>query len=267
VLTSTRILQLVEPIVANSDDSISAENLQPSNTDASGRSSDLPDEGLLPLRFRERSLRAFFRSSIHAEKGLKTPHTIAHSEIFTTCSRILCGTPSQPSNRVSEGLRRYAANFWLAHFNEFGYDGLSEDQSVSTIEGLAAIMSNENNISLTFETIGVDYTALLKDLDGNMVEKRIIAWASLGVSFGEEKLSSTAFTWAEQVAQETEPQKMWLPLIKAHVKNWYAASDSDGAKISFRFARSAMLMVSKVLLVRISLTNTSSFGRTTIKRT
>lgn len=128
-------------------------------------------------------------------------------------------------------------------------------------------MSNENNISLTFETVGLDYTALLKGLDKDVVEKRIVACASLGVSLGEKKLSLTAFNWAEQLARETEPQKMWLPLIKAHIKNWYAAVNAESVKVSFRFARSAMLMVSELLLGQISLANTPSSGRTTFMKT
>ncbi|RDW63670.1 hypothetical protein BP6252_11215 [Coleophoma cylindrospora] len=248
----SRILQLVEPTKASDEETNPKVSQLLRETEAIDGPIKEQDDSSLPVQFQERSLRGFFRPSKKIEGGLRTSYTPAHMSIFVTCSQILCSGDTANS----ESLRGYAAACWHSHFYSISGSELSDTDNISIVEALAAIMTNENNVSKTFEEIGFDYTALLAVWDEGKFEKGVVDWAASAVKRFLPRLSSNASAWVQSVVED--PQNAWIPLAKAHIKNWYQATDITGSMRSFRYAQSAILKTNLKHLVDKGKKNKSS---------
>lgn len=195
------------------------------------------DDGDLPLKFQERSMRGFFRSAKQGETGLRTPQSEAHRQIFIVCSKILCGAAGD----VHEGLRKYAANHWALHLSWTEMEQDSEVDKIAGMEALGAIMSNETNAAMIIEALGVDYDEMYESFPEGLSLKHMALFATVTDSLGE-KVNAATSTWAKAVV--SDKLAAFVPLAKGHIANWFQAQDLKSALRSYRFVRSIIKLVS-----------------------
>ena len=198
------------------------------------------DDGQLPVKFQTRSMRGFFRSAQDKDEGLRIPSSEAHRQIFCACSQILRAGTSN-SDDINKGLCEYAAMYWATHETwVFGVKH-TEAESIAFVESLAAVLLNEQNCASRIEAIGNDYQAQMSNFEDDLFVKNVLSWASWASRLDQSKLSPMASAWAKDTADD-----MWramIPLAKGHIANWFKCRDIKSALRSFRFARSATLLV------------------------
>lgn len=195
------------------------------------------NDGDLPLRFQERSMRGFFRNAQRGEAGLRTSSFEAHRQIFVICSKIICGTVGN----VHDGLRKYAASAWAWHLSWTHMAQDSEEDRVAGLEALGAIMTNENNAAVIIESLGVDWDTITGDFKDGLFLKNKTLFAKMAVSLGE-KVNARTLSWAKAVVED--PLAALVPLAKGHIANWFTANGLEEALRSYRFARTIAKLVS-----------------------
>ena len=226
-----RVLRLgdLEERVTNTGDEDVKLNIQDQ------KSSEAPfDDGNLPLKFQQRSLRAFFRD---CSEGLRTLPKDANREIFILCSDILCG--QRPN--AHEGLRQYAARYAILHLSWTAIQEGTEHDKIRTLNALGTLMSNETKAATVIETLGVDYNEINESFDSGVLMRDMAYWAGLAVALGD-RLNDATCHWAKSV--NADVHSAFEPLAQGHIANWFQAEDAKTALRSFKFARSAINMVS-----------------------
>jgi hypothetical protein len=103
-------------------------------------------------------------------------------------------------------------------------------------------MSNETNAATAFETLGVDYKEVNEDFARGLLMKNMAYSARLAVALSG-KVNASTLQWAESV--NADVHVAFEPLARGHVANWFQADDAKAALRSFKFARSAIDMVSQ----------------------
>ena len=199
------------------------------------------DDGQLPVKFQTRSMRGFFRNSQGKDEGLRVPSSGAHRTIFNSCSRILC-TSANNGNDIPEGMREYAATNWAWHLTWVFGAKQTEAENLAFVESITAVLINQGSFASQIEAFGNDYqsqTAIATDVDSFL--KNVSSWALWASRLDQSKLSFNASAWAKSVAKDT--QSAMVPLAKGHIQNWFKCRDTKSALRSFRFARSAVLLV------------------------
>jgi hypothetical protein len=205
----------------------------------SGNKADAPlTDGDLPLKFQERSMAGFFGA---ASEGLRTNKQDANREIFITSSDILCGR--KPT--ADKGLRQYAATYWLMHLS-WSYPGQdSESNRIRSLNALGALMSNETDAARAVEDRGVDYDRICQGFEDGLLLTDMALWAKMAAPL-KGKLTATTDQWAEGVAKDAHTA--FDQLARGHVTNWFAAVLPKDAAHSFRFAFTAINLVSPLIL-------------------
>ncbi|KAH8885431.1 hypothetical protein GQ53DRAFT_695857 [Thozetella sp. PMI_491] len=194
------------------------------------------DDADLPLKFQERSMRGFFRSTKPGDTGLRTAFYEAHRRIFVTCSDIICGR----AQGVKESLKKYAAASWAYHlsFAALGKPGVSDEENILGLEAMGRIMSNEDTGAANIlESLGVDYKELARDFREDWFLGNFKYYAS-GADKYKDKLSQATVAWAAETS--VDQNKALVPLASAHVANMLQAKDMKLALRSYRFARTAL---------------------------
>lgn len=198
------------------------------------------NDNILPLRFQERSMRQFFRDAKLGEIGLRTPASLAHQKIFHTCALLIC----QSGSDVPVGLKKYAARYWAMHLNSIKMEELRESDVAAALDALGGIMSNEHNVAAgTIETLGVEYQHLVSSPSEpqNDLPRQMMLYARLAQN-PPRKVSTLATTWAKTAS--SDGLSAFMLLAEGHVRNWLSSEDLKSALQSYRFARSALKLVS-----------------------
>ncbi|EKG11466.1 hypothetical protein MPH_11481 [Macrophomina phaseolina MS6] len=199
------------------------------------------DDWNLPIKFQERSMRDFFRSAKVSEdpKSLRTPVFEAHRKIFITLSQILCGTVG---DAVGDGLRTYAASCWIFHLSWMWYYGKScrstDDEKVALLEAVCAVLNGEGDVAKNLELQGVEYD----DFGFQNTGPTMAFFATMAKELGEGRLKESVMHWAEEVAGNSK--RAFVNLGKAHIRNWFGATDLKLAQRSYKYARGALALVS-----------------------
>lgn len=199
------------------------------------KSDDLLDDEDLPLKFHERSMRGFFRSG---SDGLRTLAKDSHREIFILCSDILCGQHAD----ALESLRQYAARNWMWHLSWIPLQANTEDDKVRILNALGSLMSNDTNAATVIETLGVDYAEINDDFKPGQVMGHMTYDTNLAITL-KDKVNPTTSQWAKSVAANVA--NAFEPLARGHIANWFRADEAKPALRSFKFAQSALNMVSQ----------------------
>lgn len=200
------------------------------------------DDHDLPLKFQERSMRGYFRNASPDEKGLRTPARVAHGQMFTMCSKILCGELVVHRDSI----RKYAAENWMWHFSSWitfvksCQPGEDENETVAHLEALGSIMTNSGDCAKTVETLGVDYDDMLGEMDQEDVLADIALGATMTTNIGE-KFNEATLTWAKGVVAESG--SAFMGLARAHTVNWFRSDDLKSAIHSYNAVRSAISLV------------------------
>ena len=195
------------------------------------------NDGDLPLKFQERSIRGFFRGAEKGETGLRTPASEAHRHIFIFCSKVLCSH----SDEIHDSLRKYAAEHWAWHLSWTRMLEDSEPDRIAGLDALGAIMTNETGAAKVIETLGVDYDEINEEFKNELLLKNM-AWFAKMVDSLDGKVTPTTSAWAKAVVADR--LAAFVPLARGHISNWFQSRELKSALRSYRFARAALKMVS-----------------------
>jgi hypothetical protein len=220
--------------------------------DESASDADKDISGQVPLRFRNRSLKEFFRESCVEEDSLRVPPATAHCTIFLICVDCLCGNESPRPNTRSEMTARfqtYAVRYWADHFVNIDFDNVDNEQLRHVLSRLSKLLSNQNNVSVYFEKegtfkyqVGENYGYSLLNERTKFLEK-VIAIVKRVLGTDPDSLEDKTRIWAEKALESTI--NILLPLAKGHVLNWRRAQRSNAALNSCFLAHNALNLVSQ----------------------
>ena len=199
------------------------------------------DDGDLPLKFQERSMRGFFRGAQRGEAGLRTYLADAHRLIFTTCSDIICGK----LEGAHESLQKYAATSWAFHLSWAGiaHQAVPEEEKIAGLEALGQIMSREENgAAKVIESSGYDYKEAEKDFKADWFLANFQFFAK-EVDKMPERFTPETAAWAKETA--ADKAHALIPLARAHVARMFEAREISPALRSYRFALTALKRVRK----------------------
>lgn len=205
------------------------------------REQSASDDFNLPLKFQERSMRDYFRSAKVNEdtNSLRTRGFEAHRQIFLTLSQLLCG---KISTDISDRLCGFAKSSWFMHLGWVWWYNLqgnpTEEQKIELLDAMAAVFNGEGESAANIEQQDIYY----EYLGSTGLETKMKYFAKLVGEVQEGKLKESTRAWTKQITINWE--KGFINLAKAHIRRWFTATDVRSAKQSYRFARSALGMVS-----------------------
>ena len=198
------------------------------------------DDNQSPVKFQRKSMRGFFRNAQDQNDTLRASTSDAHRMIFNACAWILRRSATD-EDEIHEGLREYAATNWASHLTWVWGAKQTEAENLTFVESIASVLINEGDCASRIEAVGNDYQDQLANMTTDFFLKRVSGWAAWASHLDQSKLSLAASTWAKDVAKDME--SAMVPLAEGHVQNWLKCSDVKSASRSYRFARSAVLLV------------------------
>ncbi|KAK3380777.1 hypothetical protein B0T24DRAFT_200521 [Lasiosphaeria ovina] len=195
------------------------------------------NDGQLPLKFRQRSIRSFFRdaaseSESDTTKSLLATPSEAHRLIFLTAANMARPAPEEAVDKLDSGLATYATLYLMDHWIGIDPEDHSVEERTEVMEVLASVMSNEYGYAKMAEVAKVDYK---RDFNDDVL-KRMGLWATEGTQM---QLSSSAAEWWKRVAQK--PATGLLELAKGHFQLVYQAPNAPSAAESYKLARAALV--------------------------
>ncbi|KAK1676525.1 hypothetical protein BDP55DRAFT_550677 [Colletotrichum godetiae] len=193
------------------------------------------NDGELPVKFKERSMRSFFieepdTADIHAHRI--RPSEI-HRQMFLDCTKLACTTSHYPFP-IASALSRYAVVHMIPHWSRIDFESHTVAEQIETMEALASTLSNKKSFSRMMEWTGSSYSSTFTD----EVFERVSRWGQLR-SVHNEGMDKNAVEWWRTVSEN--PQAcLLLSLIKAHLRQTYISLNVDTALASYRRARDAI---------------------------
>ncbi|KAK1512403.1 uncharacterized protein CCOS01_14643 [Colletotrichum costaricense] len=192
------------------------------------------NDGELPVKFKERSMRSFFieepdKTDIHAHRI--RPSEI-HRQMFLDCTKLACTTGHYPFP-ISSALSRYAVVHIVSHWFRIDFESHTAEEQIEVMEALASTLANKKSFSRMMEWTGSSYSSTFTD----EVFEKISRWSQL-LSVYKEQLSKDAVEWWENVSEN--PQNCLMSLVKAHLRQIYISLSVDTALASYRRARDAI---------------------------
>ncbi|EEU37966.1 uncharacterized protein NECHADRAFT_84310 [Fusarium vanettenii 77-13-4] len=181
---------------------------------------DIYEDGPLPVKFQERSMRNYFTNSSHGSSLFRWGPSEAHRRIFLTSTKL-----AQPSRTdASEDLQKYCALYLFAHWYDIQIDQHTPEEQVEVLEAFAEALSNKTGLSEMLGRAGMVYE---KGSTTN-TDSRIRYWAKL-LEKPEIKaaLSEFAVEWWQRVGQD--PPTSRLGLAKGYLRELYQAQSSHDA--------------------------------------
>ncbi|KAM5378662.1 hypothetical protein ACJZ2D_004461 [Fusarium nematophilum] len=186
------------------------------------------NDGNLPVKFYERSMRSFFRESPKKEGSLRWTSSEAHRQIFLDCAKLACPL-DRDRTKVRGNLKRYMTFYLVKHWAQINVEEHSPEQQAEVMEAFASTMLNKRAYATMLEFHGADYKSQFTD----EVFDKIAKWAKV-----EAKLGDEAAQWWTEMAQN--PRNCLIHLVKAHLKRLYNAINTRNALIPFKVIRSAL---------------------------
>ncbi|RFU74716.1 hypothetical protein TARUN_7528 [Trichoderma arundinaceum] len=195
-------------------------------------SSENPDDnyndGALPVKFKERSMRAFFREAPTSKSDWHLAASEAHRQIFLACVNLVKPEPLGPGHQIKEGLRLYSAYRLLSHFVEIKLDEHTPQEKAEVMEGLAMALSH-TDFSETLSRTGMVYNRNIKSLVGD----KVALWAeSLKVPEVASLLTPSSAPWWADVAIDSRRCRQGM--IKGYVHRIYVAADVEEALSAYK---------------------------------
>ncbi|KAI3391897.1 hypothetical protein diail_6637 [Diaporthe ilicicola] len=173
------------------------------------------------LGFQERSLRAYFRRPSDDPEGLRSTPTQAHVTIFSMVSAILSKLDKTEPSAAQSSLTDYAAKWVFTHLLEIGVDQVDNRQAAVVLESLFNILSNNNDALKPLEELA-EGTKTIFSVQTNLevVLKALSSWSKRALSMPSNSLSYEAINFYRPLLQE--PYRVFIPVARAHIKNWFA---------------------------------------------
>ncbi|KAH6891532.1 hypothetical protein B0T10DRAFT_605777 [Thelonectria olida] len=184
------------------------------------------NDGSLPVKFLERSVRAFFREGVKTSTG-RWSSSEAHRQMFLDCAKL--ARPALAGEiEVDERLRGYAAMYVFHHWCMINHEQHSMEEKAEVMEAFATILSNKYNYATMAERHGVDYKLMFTDY----VFKQVATWAALLDTEVRQSLSLLVIEGCAGLAEN--PRKCALQIARGHLKNLYGAADLKTALAAFK---------------------------------
>ncbi|KAL6365743.1 hypothetical protein LRP88_00318 [Fusarium phalaenopsidis] len=180
------------------------------------------DDGTLPVKFHERSMRSFFREAPRKEETQRWKPSEAHRQLFLDCAKM-----ARKDSTVIPSLRQYATRYLVSHWRQIKLEEHSAEEQVEVMEAFGLALRNK----YSYATLLEQQEAAYKDIFPDDAFDKVSRWAKLKVTLSRE----VAEWWADLAEN---PRNCLVPLAKAHLKGLYNAINTKEEVA--RFNRSNM---------------------------
>lgn len=216
---------------------------------AKGEDKSNPDivynDGGLPVKFQERSMRSFFQEAPNSSQGLRLNHSNAHRQIFLVAAKLARPAGPTGDTSINAGLREYTTQYLIYHWYEINPAEHSMAENAEVMEAFGIALSNQNNYTTILEEIGPDYD---DDFTDETFE-RVAEWARLLHSEDttiRTQLSDSVLKWWDGL--DDKPQQCLMELAKGHARRLYSTMNIDEALTSYQAVRKVLQVVSRHLV-------------------
>jgi hypothetical protein len=208
------------------------------------------NDGALPVKFQERSMRSFFLDTPQDASGLRTRREECYRQIFLTCAS-LARTFSQ-TGTVDPRLQSYATNNLFYHWSLVDPKSHSTEENAEVMEALAIVMSKQLHFAIMAEWVVLRYDDQ-SSFVGQLFAK-IPAWTKIWKEDPElrnlfksphESSSAKSAAWWDEVA--SDESSILNDLTKSHFRRLYIAKETDSALSAYRAIRTTVKAVSKTM--------------------
>lgn len=214
---------------------------------ASNNPDDAYNDGTLPVKFKERSMRAFFRDASTLNSDWHFTASEANRQILLDCVNLVKPEPLGPGHSIKETLRLYSAYWLLSHFVEVKLDEHTPQEKAEVMEGLAMALSH-TDFAETLSRTGMVYNRKLK----SAVNDKVALWAeNLKIPEISTILTPSAASWWDDIA--IDPRRCRLGMAKGYVRLIYAAADVGVALTAYKLLYGLLGVVSFDLFTYIIL--------------
>ncbi|EQB45411.1 NACHT and TPR domain-containing protein [Colletotrichum gloeosporioides Cg-14] len=197
---------------------------------------DIYDDGPLPVKFQERSMRRYFTDGPHAPSTLRWGPSEAHRRIFLSSTKLF-----QPSRMdIDKNLQNYCAIFLLHHWSNIQVAQHTHQEQVEVLEAFAEALSNKTGFSKMMGKVGMTY----RYASTTVTDLRIQDWAKLvKIQEVKDSLSDFAAEWWCRVEQD--PATFRLGLAKGYLRELYQSLNVEDAMKAWECLQSIMLLIGK----------------------
>ncbi|KAF4826841.1 hypothetical protein CGCTS75_v008733 [Colletotrichum tropicale] len=191
------------------------------NAQKASQSDGLYQDGKLAIKFRERSMRGFFREEpVAPNDGHRPRRPEAHRQMFLTCCNFI--QPEHPSiMSADKGVQEYAVNYVLHHWRDIEAEHLNVEQHTEVMETLASLMLDQSSFARIQEE-ELKTTFYHDERFDDAFFDTLPSWAGL-LPDVNVSLSTEAAEWWTPVAEC--PRDCLLQLAKSHVRMLQDAVD------------------------------------------
>lgn len=186
------------------------------------------DDGTLPVKFHERSMRSFFREAPREEETQRWKPSEAHRQLFLDCAKL-----ARKDSTVIPSLRKYATQCLIGHWRRIKLEEHSPEEQAEVMEALGLALLNKYSYATLLEQQEAEYMEIFPDDAFDKVSQ----WAKLKVTLSQE-----VSEWWADLAEN--PRNCLVPLAKAHLKGLYNAVNTKEAVMRFNRVRDALQLVS-----------------------
>ncbi|RTE79591.1 hypothetical protein BHE90_005917 [Fusarium euwallaceae] len=182
------------------------------------------DDGTLPVKFHERSMRSFFREAPRKEETQRWKPSEAHRQLFLDCAKM-----ARKDSTVIPYLRQYATRYLISHWKNIKLEEHSTEEQAEVMEAFGLALLNK----YSYATLLEQQDAAYKDIFPDDVFDKVSQWAKLNVTLGQEVTE-----WWADLAEN--PRNCLVPLAKAHLTGLYNAINTGEAVKRFNRVRDAL---------------------------
>ncbi|KAH7136344.1 hypothetical protein EDB81DRAFT_693393 [Dactylonectria macrodidyma] len=191
------------------------------------------NDGVLPVKFMERSMRGFFREDPKQNGSLRWRASEAQRQMFLDTAKLARPRPVG-TMLVDTGVKIYTVHNVFRHWALIEPEQHSLEEQAEVMEAFGIILSNKQDFAIMAEWQKVDYKKNFTD----KTFERISQWAKLLDTDAKQHLSEPTVEWWTGLAEN--PRKCFLQLALGHGQRIYAAADLKAATFSFKAVRQAL---------------------------
>ncbi|KAH7310782.1 hypothetical protein B0I35DRAFT_357885 [Stachybotrys elegans] len=199
---------------------------------------DIYDDGKLPVKFQERSMRDFFRNLKDENKLYRWGESEAQRKMFLAAIDIAQPAPEGTVSKFHPKLQSYAAEEIFSHWVHISPGTHTTAQQAEAMEALALVMSNKTGLAEMLSRLPMLFYADTYDNTGN-VNRKIMEWIELfEQNEVREQLSESATLWWSKLTED--PRRLRLGLAKGFLSLLYQAPDKGAARKQFQLCRNVL---------------------------
>ncbi|KAM0418624.1 hypothetical protein ACHAPT_012427 [Fusarium lateritium] len=182
------------------------------------------DDGTLPVKFHERSMRSFFREAPRKEETQRWKPSEAHRQLFLDCAKM-----ARQGSTVIPSLRQHATRYLVNHWRHINIEEHSVEEQVEVMEAFGLAMLNKYSYATLLEQQEAGY----KDIFPDDVFDKVSKWAKLQLILSQE-----VSDWWAGLANNS--RNCLVHLARAHIKGLYNAINTKQAVTRFSRVRDAL---------------------------